>query len=249
MGKKTDTFKEDLAKFLEKPCRESLRDVLKSHYGELDELEFKETWPETSKLAKHILALANSGGGSLIIGVAENTDKSLDARGTTILSDKSDIYKQLHKFLPSSLIDSVSIMDFSYEASEYPRLKGKNFQVLIVSDNPEFIPFLSLAETTGLRSTVVYVRRGTSTDESTYEELQKILNRRIETGQSTRPVLDLNHHLQELRALYKNLSIYQMENPSVFIREKYMGEGYGAFVTRMIELKKRQIDNLLLSQG
>jgi hypothetical protein len=62
------TIHESFAKFFEKPTRDRLRELLKNNVGELDNLDFKESFPEKEKLAKHILAIANSKGGVIIVG-------------------------------------------------------------------------------------------------------------------------------------------------------------------------------------
>src|SRR4051812_27963539 len=51
--------------------RESLREFLHSHTGEQAECDFKADWPVLLDLAPDVLAFANSGGGVIIIGVAE----------------------------------------------------------------------------------------------------------------------------------------------------------------------------------
>jgi hypothetical protein len=59
---KGKSWKEEIARFLESPSREGLRNILKNHVGELSDLDFKENLPEPTKLAKHILAMANTWG-------------------------------------------------------------------------------------------------------------------------------------------------------------------------------------------
>ena len=47
----------------------------------------------------------------------------------------------------------------------------------------------------------MYIRRGTSTEEANNDELQKIINVRIETGYSTRREMNLQAHLKQLQLL------------------------------------------------
>ena len=68
--------KELFASFFEDPTRENLRDLLKGNTGETKNLDFKEQWPATNGLVKHILAIANSGGGCVVVGVAESDDNN-----------------------------------------------------------------------------------------------------------------------------------------------------------------------------
>src|SRR4051794_32731053 len=97
-------FREDLAKLLESPSRERLRELLKNNYGEFTECDFKEKWPSDTSLAKHILAMANSGGGIIIVGVRENNDRTLEPIGLAELSDKEEIYKGVERYLPNVLL-------------------------------------------------------------------------------------------------------------------------------------------------
>jgi len=256
MAKKTDASKEAMAKFLEAPTREGLRELIQNNFGEFPHTDFKEQWPDLPKVARHVLGLANSGGGALIIGVAEKPDKSVEPVGLTALLDKVEADKVFQKLLPYALIQNITILDFSYEASEYPKLKGKNFQVLLVADDPGQIPFLAINETTGIKKTAVYVRRHASTEEATYEELQEVINRRLETGHSTGNMLNLLDHMEHLKTLYgylrKNyLTVENMMNlPNLMgfvhrANEKYPKEDYDDFIVRMIDEKKKIIERHL----
>ena len=60
VGKQTRGSKELFARFLENPTREGLREILQNHLGETRDLDFKESWENWAKMAKHILGLANS---------------------------------------------------------------------------------------------------------------------------------------------------------------------------------------------
>jgi hypothetical protein len=126
------TFGRGFAKFYENPSREGLRELLRNNSGELSHLDFKLEWPIPSKLARHILGLANLGGGCIIIGVGEKPDKVLESKGLTSFTDNADIIKGIKKFLPNNLLSSLQTLNFSYDAAEYPALIGKKFQVVII---------------------------------------------------------------------------------------------------------------------
>jgi len=259
MTKKSASFKEEFARFLEEPARDRFRDLLKHHHGELPQLEFKGEWPETPKLVKLVLGIANSGGGCLVVGVCETPEKKFDCNGVAILRDKADIDKQLRNFLPQPLMDNLAPQDFSYEGSDYGVLAGKSFQTLIVLDDPSNIPFMPVAETTGLRRTAIYVRRMASTEEGSYDEIQTVINRRIATGNSNQNVIDLHKHLEDLRILYMQQERYFRQNPMGDLAsrmslggrfmsvggEMHRRESFEDFTTRMIKIKKRQIEDIL----
>jgi hypothetical protein len=66
-------FREAFARFFEEPTREGLRELLRENFGEANELDFKREWPESSKLAKHVLGLANFG--AVVSSWASNRSK------------------------------------------------------------------------------------------------------------------------------------------------------------------------------
>ncbi|HLF85913.1 MAG TPA: RNA-binding domain-containing protein, partial [Nitrospiria bacterium] len=239
------------AKFFEAPSRESLRDLLRNHIGELNDYDFKGQWPAYPKTARHILGFANSGGGCLIVGVEERDDKTFDPVGIDQLRDKADVQKGIQKCIPAQL--KYEVLDFTYEASEYPKIVGKKFQVVLIEDHPQYIPFVSMSDGDGIRASAVYVRRGTSTEEVNYEELQKMINRRIEKGYSSQGEFDLEKHLAELSVIYSRIP--RFHNPFQDTLEILRGwsknpqfpEGdYEAFVKGLIDEKKKIIERITL---
>jgi len=185
---------EGFASFFEKPTRESLRSLLKENIGETDYLDFKEIWVPFPKLSKHILALSNSGGGAIIIGVKENDDGTTTPVGLKEFQDKEKISKGVAKYLP---------------------------------DN------------------IVYVRCGTSTTEAKQNDLQKIINERIETGYSSTHVMALSEHLQQLKELYKakeSKSPFSNMAKIMAIFEDNKFEDYHSFISNLINRKKEKIE-------
>ena len=237
---------EGFAKFFEKPTRESLRSLIKENIGETDYLDFKETWVPFPKLSKHILALSNSGGGAIIVGVKENDDGTFTPVGLDEFQDKEKTSKGVEKYLPTDV--SWEVFEFSYEESEYPTLKGKKFQVLLVEYNAQFIPFLCLKAGDGLKDNTVYVRRGTNTTEATHDDLQRIINERIETGYSSTHVMALSEHLQQLKELYRTKEGSNQFSAAAKILAMFEGDkfkDFHKFVSALIEKKKDKIEEEL----
>jgi len=239
VAKRTRGWYEQFACFFENPSREGLRDLLRDQVGELDVCDFKREWPDFPSLARHILGLANSGGGCLVIGVEERPDGTFDPVGVDEFRDKADVHKGIQKFIPSQL--RCEVVDFSYEASEYPRIEGKKFQVVFVDDCPEYVPFIARANGQGIRENAIYVRRGTSTEEANYEELQEIINRRLRTGYCTKE-FSLDRHLAELRILYKYYDPFGDLFP---LRPRGR---FANFVGSLIGQKEAVIQSLVLSR-
>ena len=259
MTAKRKAFKEEIAKFFESPSREGMRDLLKNNLGEFPDLDFKAQWPTLSKLARHLLGFANlGGGGCIIIGVAEKGDKTLESKGVDALIDKSTVMNGIKKFLPDTLLDDVEILDFVYEASEYPALVGKKFQVAFVTGDNQHLPFVSMADGDGIRSSAIYVRRGSSTEEANYDELQNIINRRLETGYSSRTEIDVRTHIEQLKMLYGHIDKYNSQTTSIMKALEgfsmisggvpnplYPKESLDEFIGRIIEKKKKRIEIVL----
>jgi predicted HTH transcriptional regulator len=159
-----NTHHEAFAKFFEAPTRASLRDLLKNDIGETDYLDFKREWPDYPKVARHVLALGNSGGGALILGVEEDKNGVLRPVGVGSLRGKEDVYKGIKSYLPSEI--RMDVLDFSYSESEYRSIQGLSFQVMVVEYDAELVPLLASRSGTGIKENVVYVRKGTSSEEA-----------------------------------------------------------------------------------
>lgn len=248
--------KEALACVLEDPTRESFRNLLRDHTGEHPNLDFKATWPELDKVARHVLAFANSGGGCIVFGVNERDDKTLDPAGLESMVDKAEVTRVLANTVPEPVFDAVRLDDFSYEASDYGKLAGKKFQLIIVDFKSELLPFVCEKQSTSTRPGAVYVRRGTESVEANHAEMQKLINQRLETGHSTAAAMKLDDHFEQLRVLEKqiprtiisipdlNAAFSSLGNINRFLgREpkpnpKFPPEDTESFARRMFEAKK-----------
>lgn len=94
--------------FLKEPTKDNFRDFMKKSCGELNEMDFKETWIDKGPLAKIMLAMANNGGGIIIFGVKENEDNTFDVLGLDNLKDTADISNSISRLVSSSLDYEVS---------------------------------------------------------------------------------------------------------------------------------------------
>jgi hypothetical protein len=264
--RESKTVHQSFSEFFETPTRESLRALLREHVGELRHCDFKESWPDHAPVAKHLLGLANVGGGCLIIGVKENEDKTLSPVGMTQIKDKADIVSGVKLFLPEPLLAALEIADFSYDAAEYATLVGKRFQVVFVHARPEAVPFVAQRGGTGVRAGAIYIHREGMTEEATYEEVQRLLTQRLAASPQTVEARNLKEHLAELKVLYSEiprniqigappvmgLSVMQdlAKFASMFSGESkqnpaYPAEDYQSFVLRILKGKKKLIENLI----
>lgn len=263
--KESKTIHEAFSRFFENPTRASLRALLREHVGELRNCDFKEDWPENSSLAKHVLGIGNAGGGCLVLGVKENTDKSTFPQGLKQIKDKADISNGLKAYLPEPLLAAIETADFKYEESEYPALVGKLFQVIFVHARPDSLPFVAQRGSTGLRAGAIFVRREGQTEEASYEEVQKLIGERLLATPQTALARNLKEHLEELKVLYSEIpptlnapgslfaplfSKSAQQFASMLVGEsrpnpKYPEEDYQTFVRRLLDGKKSLIEGLI----
>lgn len=265
-----DVFYKEL---IEEPTIEKFREFVKNNCGEFDNIDFKESWIEKGKLSKLLLALANTQGGIIVFGLKEEDNHSIVPTGLTELKDKADINSSVAKYIPPEL--DYQVFDFTFESSEYERLKDKKFQIVVVSDTPERLPFISLAESNEIEKNAIYVRRGTKCEKATKADIDNILNLRLSTIYSGNSDMTLNEHLEQLKTLYnelpkkinvlvkkgepsnlgKTLAALSQKATKAFWKSvdeyeeqdnpNYPKESYEAFIGRMLSAKKLRIEKVL----
>lgn len=267
-----DKFYDD---FLKEPTKDNFRLFLEKNCGELDEVDFKEQWIDKGHLAKTILAMGNSRGGIIVMGVREEDDKSLTPVGLESFKDKATVNDEIAKYISPGL--DYEILDFNYDKSEYSAVQNKKFQLLIVHDTPERLPFISLNATTDLEKDVIYIRRGTKCEKATADEIERIIEDKIATIFKETSDLTLDEHLKQLKKLYAELpqkikvlvrkgSPSALSNMSAILSRialsfsdtcgtpdeyeerdnpNYPEESYEAFILRMIKYKKLKIERVL----
>lgn len=245
--------------FENNPTHENFKHLIQQNTGEKSYIDFKCEWLDFATVARHILAFANSGGGCLVIGV-EDTQRS--PIGLYKSKDETEIRQGIQKYLPNKFIGNwanlIELHDFNYNEGEDSDFNGKKFQVLIVRDDYRLIPFLSVKEAkndknkTILQVDTVYIRRGTSSCPVNDEELQKLINRRIEAGYSSKHLLDLSEHLEQLKILYKEkedcMNITKRRRKDIRSNSGFNGffdREYSDLVDKLIKQKRLIIERCL----
>ncbi len=259
-------LKDQVYNLLQEPTLDRFRDFLHEQTGEHNSIDFKGEWIENASLAKEILAMANSQGGIIVFGLGENDDKTTNIKGLSEIKDKAVVSNEIKKYISSNL--KYEIYDFSYEASEYEALSGKKFQMLVVEDNPEFIPFLSKKESSSLKLNTIYIRRGTSCETANEEEIQFMINRRINYMHPLNgEPLQLEKHLVQLKILYDHIKKEHVRYTGNYLglntpinslfknfsntnkvtqpNPLYPDEEYDQFISRVIAEKKKKIERVL----
>ena len=175
--------KEQAAELFNSPDRVTFREFLKTNTGEYDDIEFKGDYIEEYKLAKHIIAMANSGGGIITFGIEEDENNILTPLGIEI-KDKTEIKEKLSNFIPNALDYELHVFQYEDEV-EWKKLKNKNFLLITVNYNPKKIPFL----------------KNSSSKIVTYEDIQEILEKRVANSENTLYENDLEEDLNQLQIL------------------------------------------------
>lgn len=249
---------------LQEPTLDKFREFIKNHTGEHNSIDFKKQWIEGNQLAKEMLAIANSGGGVIIFGVAEVEDGSIDVGGLQDLKDPADVSNEIKNFLSSDL--RYELYPFSFTTSEYKELEGHHYQMMVIEDRPEFIPFMAKKESGSLKPNVIYVRRGTSCEAANQEEIQDIIRRRINYAHPLNgEPLELDEHLRQLKTLYDsiekekvtysyalkdsielfNAALWAGTKKTVEENPLYPDEEYEEYISRLITAKKNKIERVL----
>ena len=258
--------------FLKEPTKDNFRDFMKKSCGELNEMDFKETWIDKGPLAKIMLAMANNGGGIIVFGVKENEDNTFDILGLDSLKDTADISNSMSRLVSSSL--DYEVFNFVFDSDVYGKFENKKFQIMVIHDTPERLPFVSLGQSEKIEKDVIYVRRGTKSEKATSEEINRIIERKIATIYSENTDMSLDQHLEQLKKLYSELPqkiqvlVRKGTQPNFAAALKVFGErigalygtpdeyeekdnpnypdeGYEAFILRMINAKKLKIEKVL----
>ena len=255
------------------PSRDGFKTFLKESCGELDNIDFKEKWITKGKLAKIMLAMANTGGGVMVFGIQENKGDKFVAVGIDELKDAADVEKEIKKLVPRNL--SYSVLNFIYDDEIYGEYAGKKFQAIIIADAPEQLPFFSIGASDDIEKDCVYVRRGTSSEKASARDFETMIQRKLENVFKESNDLSLKEHLEQLQFLYDSIPqkkrilvkkgnrfVGAMEGLQALSErmteifgepdqyeevpnENYPSEDYEQFLVRMIDKKKLKIEKIL----
>lgn len=251
--------KDQLYSVLNEPTMENFRYLLQNHMGEENYLDFKAKWIEKEKEARHILAMANNGGGCIIFGVSQNEDGTVEPTGLDKFKDTADLKKEIFGYIPENLF--YELKDFSYDSSEYEKMKGKKFQILIIKDEPCNLPYICCKDGKELCDGDIFVRKGTESVKASNYDLEKIIERKINALKIPRKNnMDLSQHLEQLKVLYNQLTYTKsngafsgfgsviaklLGDTTVVKKDCFPKEEYDEFVVRMLDKKKKRIEEEL----
>jgi len=233
---------ECLDNFIKKNKKEDFHKIYLEHPGEQEDLDFKKKWPDSESLAKHVVGMANTKGGCIVIGVEEKKGtKEKMYTGLEKFEESSDIKEKLSTFIPECLKRNIRIVDLDYKnpAEDFSGLNEKLFQVLIVDYCPDFLPFMTEKDGKKVINNGIYVRCGASTRYATYQDIQELIRRRIEAERTSFEGIEMKKNLANLKEL-KNFSEVPFLVSVPTILDQY---GINKFIHDMIKKQKKVIEN------
>lgn len=185
------------------------RQFLESSLTELNHVDFKEEDDlEPKKLAKHILGLANTGGGCLIFGVSDGSStEGPKPVGCIELQDPTKVKSQLNKLLTSELVQNITFFD--YDAKDVGGInEGRRFRAMFVEPDALHLPYYALRNSTGgegLDANTVYVRRHGASAPANHKDIESLVLQKQIARSPVAHALTLDEDLKQLACLYDHI--------------------------------------------
>ena len=251
--------KDSLLMFLREPTMDNFSIFLMENIGETNNIDFKAEWIEIEKIAQILLGMANSGGGCIIVGVAEDKGK-MEANGITEnIYDSADFIKKVAKYFPDSLVGNIHFTNFFYNHDVYGDLKDKKFQMVYIQLDDEMLPVICEHESKFFKKGDIFIRRGTSTEKINYEELNILVSQKVEAINSKVTNEGLQEELQQLKILYDSIpstinrfSFSAIKQSPIVLQmlgkeenKVYPEESFEQYLVNMIQKKKNKIEKYL----
>mgnify|MGYP006281516809 CR=1 FL=1 len=250
MSDNSKIFKERMSDFFSEPSSPELRQVLKDFDSEFQDLDYKEEYIDKTQLAKHIMAMMNSGGGVIVFGVTDNGEP----KGLEETKDESELQAQLNKYLPEEIEGKYYILTYNYEETEWGKLQGKSCQIILIEYDKSVLPVVNQSDAKALREGDIYTRNKSSSERATYHQVQQIIEERI-AYERNKPTEKLEEHFEELKYLYSHYPNVPQEGsiqaqlqkslPNIAGKKDLGRQEFLQFVQEMAEEKKEQIRELL----
>jgi len=245
-----------IADMIESPSKQLLRTILSDYLEEHDNLDFKKDYSDFSKIAKHMLAMANSGGGIIIFGVEEiKKQREFIAIGLSesdVIS-KEDFDNKLEKFVPRTFKYNFYKIDLEIDDG-----KERTFDVLVIKENVREQPHISnLVEGNSINQSTIYVRRGTKSVKANQDDLRSLINNRLLLQSLNKTPNDFSNSVEKLKILYKHVPRKKtvpvlgfpdkLFSPFTQVKdsEHYPAETFEEFITKCVSMQKDIITSSL----
>ena len=210
-------LKDIVYNLLQEPTLDKFRDFLHAQTGEHNSIDFKKQWIESATLAKEMLALANSKGGIIVFGVAENEDSSICIDGLPEIKDKAIISNEIKNFISSNLI--------------YIR-RGTSCEIA----NEE-----ELHTIFNRRMQYLYPSKGEPLQLDEHLKQLRVLYEMIEKNH----VYYKNSPLNKFASAFSSITNFSLGEKVVEPNPLYPDESYEQFISRILVEKKKKIERVL----
>ena len=253
--------KDSPLRFFKEPTLENFSDFLEENIGETNSYEFKSEWIDIEKIAQILMGMGNSGGGCIVIGVAEENGRMESQGIQKDIYDASDFTKKICKYIPDSIVGGIELVNFFYDHDAYGSLKNKKFQMIMIHVEDDKIPIVCKGDSKQFNKGDIFIRRGTNTEKVNYDELQMLLNKKVQADKAKITDEGLKEQLQQLKILYdaiptviNNYSFSGLKQSSspIFLqmlgKEKnmvYPEKSYEEFLVDEIQKKQEKIQSYL----
>jgi len=246
-----DSYYDAVKQLIDTPNSKTLETILWDYLFESDQVDFKKDYLEIDKIAKHILSLANIGGGAIILGVSEDGD-SLKLDGLEEYKDNAELDNSLKKYIPSTVKYRQSRIKFNENDKE-----EKIFSVITVQDNPMDLPYISNKNGSNINEGEVYVRSGTKSERADKDDVEQIYRRKNAAYNLVKSPEDFNNTVKKLSILYSHIpeklhedTTFQKAIQNIFIKKEVPNENYpeedlDQFLNKCIDLQKEFVLNSL----
>ena len=106
-----DFNKDSLMNFFKEPTIEKFDEFLTKNMGEANEIEFKGEWIELEKMCKIILAIGNSGGGCIVIGVTQSNGSLISDGIKNGTKDAVEFSNVIENYIPQRILNKIELKD------------------------------------------------------------------------------------------------------------------------------------------
>lgn len=239
--------------FFNVPTEANLESLIESMACESGNLEFKEAWISPATLAMHILAIGNSGGGLVLIGIREGIGGELEPIGVPEPKDSADFSRQLAKYIPADL--KMELVNVPFTPPDGQTFETKPVvQVIFIEVDVRKLPYMARnSSSDDVLNDRIYVRRGSESVVARRDELEALLNQRLDAGYSSSRALGFSEHLEQLKIMYGELSprksifteiAFNMSAMDAVTKPNplYPSEAYDEYIAHLIDKKKLAIE-------
>jgi hypothetical protein len=152
--------------------------------GEGDQLDFKSSFNPSltgdwCELIKDVIAMANSGGGRVIVGLTDDGEPSGESVSAFLSLDPADIGNKIHKYTGHHFTQ-FAIVRLEIEGSEVGVMTIGGVRLPIIFEAPGEYEWPAGKKKSAFNKGTIYFRHGAKSEPGTTEDLHATLDRELE---------------------------------------------------------------------